>query len=83
MSETNNLTFEEAMAKLEDAVAQLEGGELSLDKSIAEFENAVKLIRLCEEKITDAKQRVRILTQSADGAVTDMPFGGDVQADET
>ena len=27
MSETNNLTFEEAMAKLEDAVAQLEGGD--------------------------------------------------------
>lgn len=74
MAKTENVSFEEAMEKLESAVAKLEGGNLTLDESIKEFENAVKLIGICEKKITDAKQRVRILTECADGTVTDEPF---------
>ena len=74
MAKTENISFEEAMERLESAVAKLEGGSLTLDESIKEFENAVKLIGICEKKITDAKQRVRILTEGADGTVTDEPF---------
>jgi exodeoxyribonuclease VII small subunit len=74
MAKTENISFEEAMERLESAVAKLEGGSLTLDESIKEFENAVKLIGICEKKITDAKQRVRILTEGSDGTVTDEPF---------
>ena len=70
----NTQNFEEAIETLEDIVARLEGGNLSLDDSIQQFENAVKLIGYCEEKIASAKQRVRILTESADGSITDAPF---------
>ena len=69
-----NLTFEEAMEALELAVAKLENGSLSLDESLVQFEEAVKLVKICNEKLECAKQKVRILTEGADGAITDAPF---------
>ena len=67
-------TFESAMAKLEQAVLGLEGGNMSLDDSLAAFENAVKLVKVCNEKLECAERRVRILTEGKDGAITDEPF---------
>ena len=74
------LNFEEAMEKLEDAVNTLEGGKLTLDKAIGVYEEAVALIKICHEKLETAKQRVRILTEGADGTVSDRDFISD---DET
>ena len=69
-----NITFEEAMTKLETAVARLEGGSLSLDESLATFEEAVELIKLCNSKLESAEQKVKMLIEGADGTVTDVPF---------
>ena len=70
----NNLTFEEAMRLLDDAVSKLESGSLTLDESLSTFEEAVKLIKVCNEKINSAEQKVKMLIQNADGTVTDVPF---------
>lgn len=69
-----NVTFEEAMLSLDNAVARLESGTLSLDESLATFEEAVKLIKLCNEKINSAEQKVKMLIENADGSVIDAPF---------
>ena len=69
-----NISFEEAMTNLEDAVLKLEGGALSLDESLKTFEEAVALVKVCNEKITSAEQKVRMLIEGADGTVTDVPF---------
>ena len=74
MKNENNLTFEEALKRLEDSSARLESGDLSLDASISEFEECIKLIKLCEGKLSSAKQKVKILVEGADGAVYDKPF---------
>ncbi len=66
MSE-KNISFEEALAKLEKTVASLEGGEMSLNASIDAYEEARKLIVTCEERLEDAKQRVYILNKSEFG----------------
>lgn len=68
------INFEEAILSLEEIVRKLESGELTLDESISEFEEAVKLVKLCNEKLEKAEQKVRILTEGADGTVTDAPF---------
>ena len=81
MSKKNELSFEQAMEKLDSAVIKLESGDLSLEDSIKEFENAVELIKQCENKLSAAKQRVRILTEATDGTITDEPFIND--SDET
>lgn len=69
-----NMNFEDAMTKLDAEVRKLESGNMSLEESIASFEEAVKLVRVCNEKLESAQRRVRILTETANGEVTDMPF---------
>ena len=69
-----NLTFEEAMLMLEQAVAKLENGALSLDESLTQFEEAVKLVKYCNAKISEAEQKVRILIENTEGEVTDQSF---------
>ena len=68
------LTFEEAMLSLEDIVRKLENGGLSLDESLSSFEEAVKLVKFCNEKIEAAEHKVKLLVENKDGSVTDVPF---------
>lgn len=74
------INFEEAILKLENEVKKLESGNMTLDESISAFEEAVKLVRLCNEKLENAERRVRILTEATDGTVTDAPFDTDDEA---
>jgi exodeoxyribonuclease VII small subunit len=74
------ITFEEAMTSLEDAVRALESGSLTLDQSLKTFEDAVSLIKLCNEKLSSAEQKVKILIEGVDGTVTDAPFGTENEA---
>lgn len=55
--------FEEALAELESIVAALERGEMSLEESLAAFERGIGLVRLCQQALDRAEQRVRILTE--------------------
>jgi len=65
----NNPTpnFETAMAELEELVARIETGNLSLEDSLKEFEQGIKLSRICQQALSDAEQRVKILTTSLNG----------------
>ena len=67
-------SFEEAFSSLEDIVEKMEGGELSLDESLASFEEAIKLVKFCNSELERAEQKVRILTEGTDGVITDEPF---------
>ena len=69
-----DMKFEEAMTKLEGEVKKLESGNMSLDESIAAFEEAVKLIGVCNKQLDNAERRVRLLTEAVDGSITDVPF---------
>ena len=69
-----NISFEAAIEKLESEVKRLEAGSMTLDESLAAFEEAVKLVRICNEKLETAERKVRILTEASDGMVSDAPF---------
>ena len=69
-----NMSFEEAMLALENAVDKLEHGDQSLDESLTTFEEAIKLIKMCNAKLDAAEQKVRMLVESSDGTVTDTAF---------
>lgn len=75
MSKT--IKFEEAMTKLEEAVRLLENGNLTLDESIEKYEDALKYVKICNESLEKAEQKVKILTESADGSISDRPFDKD------
>ena len=53
--------FEHALDELEQLVAKMEGGELSLDESLASFERGIGLFRHCQQSLQQAELRVRLL----------------------
>lgn len=63
----NNLSFEKALARLESIVKELEGGESTLEESIVLFEEGVRLSGVCSNLLQNAKQKVEILTETAEG----------------
>lgn len=60
-------SFEASLASLENIVSAMEKGDLPLEEALSSFEQGIKLVRNCEEKLQSAEQRVKILTQSNDG----------------
>ena len=60
MSETpvDEMSFEEAMAELEQVVGQLERGDVALDQSIALYERGAELKAHCETKLKEAEEKV-------------------------
>lgn len=59
-----NPDFETAMTELEELVAQIETGNLSLEDSLKQFEQGIKLSRTCQQALSKAEQRVKILTDT-------------------
>jgi exodeoxyribonuclease VII small subunit len=62
--------FEHSLDELEQLVAKMEGGELSLDESLASFERGIGLFRHCQQSLEQAELRVRLLLDpdAPDGA---------------
>ncbi len=67
MEQKNELTFEEALSRIEEIVELLDSGEASLDGSLALFEEGVGLVKMCSSKLDDVEQKVKILTKGEDG----------------
>ena len=62
-----NPTFEEALRRLEEIVTALEGGEASLEESIALFEEGTKLSKKCTELLDQAELKVTQMMKGPDG----------------
>jgi exodeoxyribonuclease VII small subunit len=60
-------SFEVALEKLQSNVKRLESGELSLEESLKQFEEGVKLTRICQEYLSAAEQKIEILTKGTSG----------------
>lgn len=73
-AESSELTFEEAVKELEQVVRRLEGGDLSLDNSLAAFEEGIRLARACERQLEAAKGRVEMLLKKEGGGFREVPF---------
>jgi exodeoxyribonuclease VII small subunit len=71
--------FKEALEELEQVVEQLESGELSLEDSLAAFEQGVKLVRYCNQKLTEVEKKIELLVKDKEGNLKLKPF---VDADE-
>jgi exodeoxyribonuclease VII small subunit len=67
------MSFEEALAELEQIVRRLEGGQVKLDEAILSYERGALLKRHCEKKLNEAQQRVDRIVIGADGAIMAEP----------
>lgn len=73
---TEKPTFEAALEQLQTAVKRLESGELTLEEALKQFEEGVRLTRVCQDHLSSAEQKVELLIKaSTDGQVALQPFG--------
>jgi exodeoxyribonuclease VII small subunit len=63
------MSFEDALAELEQIVRRLEGGQVKLDEAIISYERGAQLKRHCERKLNEAQQRVDRIVIGPEGAV--------------
>ncbi len=73
------MTFEAAMARLEEIVRALEGGSAGLDQSLGLFEEGITLVKICNAKLEGAEQKVKLLAAGEDGKLTETEFDGGKQ----
>ena len=65
----SSMSFEEAMAALENIVSRLETGNAPLEDSIDLYTRGTFLKQHCEAKLRDAEQKIAKISLGADGSV--------------
>jgi exodeoxyribonuclease VII small subunit len=71
---TGEMKFEQALARLEKIVEEMEAAESPLDELLNRYEEGVKLAKFCAGKLEEAQKKIEILTKKADGTKELRPF---------
>lgn len=66
MSEIEKMTMEEAFLKLKSILDKMEAGELSLEENFALYEEGLKLVKYCGEKLDTIEKKITILEESGE-----------------
>ena len=74
MEEQREITFEQAISRLEEIVQALDGGELPLNESLRLFEEGVKLARECSKQLAEAQSKLETLVKKPDGSPDTEPL---------
>lgn len=64
------MTFEEALKRLEAIVGEMEDGELPLEALMARYEEGSKLATLCQARLGEAELKLQQIEQAADGGLS-------------
>lgn len=74
MSAKKEEKFEATLEKLQGLVRELESGECSLEDSIKKFEEGMALAKSCQDRLTQAEQKIELLLKADKNGVTTAPF---------
>ncbi len=75
--EGEEITFEDAMKRLESIVEMLGEGNLSLDDSLKMFEEGMELCKFCNKKLDEAEYKVEKLMEREGGEISVEEFGAE------
>lgn len=79
-----DLSFEDAMGRLEQVVRDLEEGDVELTEALGRYEEGVKLLRRCFNTLESAERRIeQLCSVDAEGNAVIAPFGDDEASDES
>ena len=67
-------SFEALMQELEATIAQLEGGDLPLEKSLEKYEKGIAALRQCREILEQAEKRIQLLLKDEKGELQGKDF---------
>ena len=82
-NETREMAFEKALARLEEIVDAMEGGELPLDRMLAYFEEGNALIRQCGRQLDEVERRIEKLVRKGDEMATEPFDAAEAEGTET
>jgi exodeoxyribonuclease VII small subunit len=71
-SELSDLTFEDAFRQLEETVAMLESGGLTIDDLVSRFEEGMTLVALCRRRLDAAQARISRLVRDDPFVISEM-----------
>jgi len=74
-----DLKFEDCLARLEQIVSRLEGGNLPLEESLTIFEEGIGLARSCARYLEEAEKRIEVLAKDDTGALGARPFSWETE----
>jgi len=63
----SELNFEKAMSRLEAIVEQMETGKLPLEDLIVRYEEGMNLVKVCQERLSNAEQKIEIIARNSAG----------------
>jgi exodeoxyribonuclease VII small subunit len=66
--------FEEALAELEQIVADIESGQVGLEESLVRYERGTFLIRHCRGVLNTAEKQIELLSKTAEGGLAASPL---------
>ncbi|MAG21043.1 MAG: exodeoxyribonuclease VII small subunit [Candidatus Marinimicrobia bacterium] len=64
MAKKSDMSFEQAMTRLEEIVKQLEDSAISIEESLALFEEGTELTKMCRSRLEEAEKKIIVLTQN-------------------
>ena len=64
------LNFEAAMDRLEKIVEQMESGKLPLEDLIVRYEEGMNLVKVCQERLANAEQKIEMIARDSAGKIT-------------
>ena len=70
-------SFENALERLESIVEKMESDKLPLEELLVSYEEGIKLVKLCSEKLKAAEKRIEIITRDAGGKAKLAEFDAD------
>ena len=68
------LNFENALEQLEKIVETLESGGLSLEQSLKQFEEGMKLSKYCSQKLEETEKKISLIMEKTDGSIDEIPY---------
>ncbi|EXJ10375.1 MULTISPECIES: exodeoxyribonuclease VII small subunit [Nitrincola] len=77
-TESNPISFEQSIARLEALVEKMEQGDLPIEEALKTFEEGISLTRECQMQLEKAEQRVNVLIEENGEAVA-YPFKDEAQ----
>lgn len=72
--QNNNINFESAMERLEKITQELNREGITLEESLALYEEGVKLAKVCNQVLEDTERKIKILQISENGEIEEKNF---------
>lgn len=73
-TKNDEIKLEEAMSRLDEVVRALDSDRLELEESLGLYEEGIRLVRICNEKLSEAERRITALRITEEGEMTEVSF---------